>query len=557
MNVGRLAWRTPTGGMLWEIWGRRKLNFALHAAALLAALLCVSWIHHGLGDITRAVLMLFLVCCFLGAFLDLLTCFGYIEVDARKVQAGFPARLLLKPVSTLRLVLTPMIFGGAAVVTVLLLWNKLVLQPLAPAAGLDPLWLGAVVLSFFWWMQSIAWSLPLFPGRQLIIVIAAVIHLMLGMWSEWPANILSRWQWPILSALLVSAVLTAWIGLILMRRGRWEGPTWMAQVWSRLYSARAAGRRKKFRSSFGAQFWLEWRRNGWLLPSLSCAGTFLIIPLIYAAQKQLGELGSGAEFRVVAASLILIGPVMLSGTLGLTIARFDQFRADGELPVYIAIRPMTNGGLVIAKLAMALASSVLTWMLTLTIGCFWLVVLGSGTLIPRLPTASPHGLLAIVIGCVPVLLLLILVTWKNLIGGISAGLTGRRWVTGLFVFWKMAFAIGLAVLIMVVKQDEKFRESLYFCLPGLLIAGLAAKIGIAAMGFVWGLRRNAITARGIGWMAGGWSVCGLFLAGYTGLVCLAINQSGLWIWIVLAGFMVLPLADLAIAPIALMWNRHR
>ena len=22
MNIGRLAWRTPTGAMLWEIWGR-------------------------------------------------------------------------------------------------------------------------------------------------------------------------------------------------------------------------------------------------------------------------------------------------------------------------------------------------------------------------------------------------------------------------------------------------------------------------------------------------------------------------------------------------------
>ena len=52
-------------------------------------------------------------------------------------------------------------------------------------------------------------------------------------------------------------------------------------------------------------------------------------------------------------------------------------------------------------------------------------------------------------------------------------------------------------------------------------------------------------------------MCGLFLAGYGGLVCLAMNKSEMWIWAALAGFLVLPLAELAIAPLALAWNRHR
>jgi FtsH-binding integral membrane protein len=102
-----------------------------------------------------------------------------------------------------------------------------------------------------------------------------------------------------------------------------------------------------------------------------------------------------------------------------------------------------------------------------------------------------------------------------------------------------------------------FRETLLHWLTGILIACVAAKIAISTAAFAWGLRRNAITARAVGWIAGGWLVCGLFVAGFAGHVCSAINQPDLWIWIALGGFLILPLADLAIAPLALAWNRHR
>lgn len=57
--------------------------------------------------------------------------------------------------------------------------------------------------------------------------------------------------------------------------------------------------------------------------------------------------------------------------------------------------------------------------------------------------------------------------------------------------------------------------------------------------------------RAAGWIICGWSVCGLFAAGYAGLVCHAINKHSLWIWAALAAFLMLPLAELAIAPSAL------
>ena len=160
-------------------------------------------------------------------------------------------------------------------------------------------------------------------------------------------------------------------------------------------------------------------------------------------------------------------------------------------------------------------------------------------------------------GCVPGLLLLVIWTWKNLVAGMGAGLTGRSWIIKLFPVWRTALLLGLCALISVAKSHVNFKAAWLPWLTGGLLVCLGAKIAFSIAVFVWGLRRNAITARAVGWIVGGWLAGGLFLAGCAGHVCSLINQSGLWIWIALGGFLILPLADLAIAPLALAWNRHR
>ena len=147
--------------------------------------------------------------------------------------------------------------------------------------------------------------------------------------------------------------------------------------------------------------------------------------------------------------------------------------------------------------------------------------------------------------------------WKNLMAGIGTGLTGHPWIANLGIAWRGAAYTGLMALVMAANLYEDFRETLLHWLTFILIACLTVKIAVAIAAFVLGLRRNTITARAVGWIAGGWLVCGLFVAGYADHVCGAINQPGLRIWVALGGFLVLPLADLAIAPLALAWNRHR
>lgn len=558
MHVGRLAWRTPTGAMLWEIWGRHKLSFLWQGAALAASVFFAQWKEHGASKDVAPLLIMASCICFLGAYLYLLTSFAYIEVDARRVQLGFPGRLLLKPLSTARLVLAPMLFGGLVIVTVFAIWTELVLRHFGSVATSDLLLISAVLLSFFWWMQALAWSLPLLKGRVLVLLVVGLIHLLVAIPPQMPVRISSGCQWRILAALLVSAVPAAWIGLKGMREGRWEGPSRISVLWGRLGSARAQGARKSFGSAFGAQFWLEWRRQGLLLPGISGGMALLMVPGILTGLKWLGA-GAGPQDEIQRMMLILpllVLPLVLSLLMGSALARFDPLHSMGELPLYIAVRPMTNGGFVTAKLAMALATSVLTW-LVMTAAFLCVALMGKETLLSKAGLVTPYGPVAFITGCVPGLLLLVIWTWRNLVAGMGAGLTGRTWIIVAFIFSRVLLLDALILLVATAASNVNFRQALLHWLTGILTVCLAAKLAVSIAAFAWGLRRNAITARAVGWIAGGWSVCGLLVAGYAGRVCNSIRQPDLWIWVALGGLLILPLADLAIAPLALAWNRHR
>ena len=555
MQVGRLAWRTPTGAMLWEIWARHKMNFLWQGVTLGAGLGFVQWKQHGVSEILATLLALASLAGFVGGYLHLLSCFAYVETDAAKVKVGYPGRLLSKPLRTFQLVMVPMLLGGLATTTMLDIWVAFVLKPLGFLPAYDLFWISTVLLSFFWWMQALAWGLPLVRFRSLVMVAAALIHLTVGVMPQLPFDISPGWQWGILAALLGSAVPFAWAGLKLMRQGRWEGPSRISTLWRWLRLTRARGRRGKFRSAFGAQFWLEWQSQGWLLPSFSGAMACLVFPFMFFVGFK--WVGVDAPPPEAILALMLIGPLLLSGMMGAVMAKFDQLDSSRELPGYISVRPMTNGGFVMAKLAMALATSALTVLLNVAGAILCLAIAGKGTVFSQAGLVTPFGPVSYLAGCMPALLLLIVMTWKNLLAGMGTGLTGRPWIANLFLFWRGAAGMGLIALVMTAKLYEDFREALLHSLTGILIGCLAVKMAVSIAAFAWGLRRNAITVRAVGWIVGGWLVCGFFMAGCAAHVCQANNRADLWIWVALGGFLIFPLADLAIAPLALAWNRHR
>src|SRR5208283_1682182 len=114
---------------------------------------------------------------------------------------------------------------------------------------------------------------------------------------------------------LASAVPAAWIGLKLMRQGRWEGPSRISLVWSHLRLASVRGRRKRFGSALGAQVWLEWRTKGWRLPAISGGMAFLVvgvgaIPLLMFRHGA-GEAGSDGYPEMMGLLSMFILPLLI------------------------------------------------------------------------------------------------------------------------------------------------------------------------------------------------------------------------------------------------------
>ena len=549
--------------MLWEIWGRNKANFLWQMAALAAGFCFVCGNEHSASRDASENWGAAAFSCFLLAYLHLVICCGYFEVDARTMQLSYPRRLLFKPVSTTRLALMPMFFGGIITLSSFLIWTELVLRQWVNFTPSGLLWISAVQLSFFWWIQALAWSFPFPKGRLFVLIVMAIIHFLIWHMAQTRADAGSIWHWPILFALLLSALSVAWLGLKLVRRGKWESPFRIQLFWTRQTDTAAQVRRQQFNSVFAAQFWLEWRRQGLLLPVVSGGVACLLIVVSFLFRKISGTAGQSGDPEM-AASLItffvlptLALPLILSALLAPLMAWFDRFHSTGELPVYIAVRPMSNGGLVLAKLAMALATSALTCFVAAA-ACICLMLPEKGILFSKAGLVTPFGPVGFMTGCVPVLLLLVIWTWKNLVAGIGAGLTGRVWISAVFGLWTIyGLNFGLFLLADTARTDVNFREVLLHWLTTILVACLAVKITLSITAFVLGMRRNAITARAVGWIVGGWLVCGLFVAGYAGHVCNSIHQPDLWLWVALGGFLILPLADLAIAPLALAWNRHR
>ena len=545
--------------MLWEIWARNKMNFLWQAIAL-AAGFCFVWCNeNSLSPDATENWGTAAFSCFLLAYLHLLICCGYFEVDARTMQLSLPRQLLSKPVSTVRLAMMPMIFGGMITLSAFLIWTELVLRHWVSFSFSDLIWISAVLLSFFWWIQALAWGFPFPKGRLFLLTVIAFIHFLVWRMAQAHAGAWSSLRWPILCALVASAVAVACLGLKLMRQGKWESPLFgMRQT-----CVAAQGRRPQFRSALAAQFWLEWRRQGLLLPAISGGVACLFIAVAFWFRKISGTAAPSGDPEMVASLItffilpILALPLIISALLAPRMSWFDRFHATGELPVYIAIRPMSNGGLVLAKLAMALATSILTWLVTAA-ACLCLALAEKDALFSSAGLVTPFGTVGFMTGCAPVLLLLVVWTWKNLVGGIGAGLTGHIWISVVFSLWTIyVLNLGPFLLANAARSNVHFRETLLHWLTAILIACLIVKIATAITAFILGLRRKVITARAVGWMIGGWLVCGLFVAGYADHVCSTIHKPDAWIWVTLGGFLILPLADLAIAPLALAWNRHR
>jgi hypothetical protein len=149
------------------------------------------------------------------------------------------------------------------------------------------------------------------------------------------------------------------------------------------------------------------------------------------------------------------------------------------------------------------------------------------------------------------------VTWRNLVSGLSLGLSGQTTFATGFNWLRFAFYLSVFVLGKQAWERPESRTALLDWLPWILGSALLLKLTFSVAAFRWSLRHKAVTLSVIAWIVAGWLGGGLFLAVAAGRACADLHQRQAWPWAILSGLLLLPLAELALAPAALTWNRHR
>jgi hypothetical protein len=551
---------SPAKALLWEIWRKNRWGFAL-LVVLFAVCLGLSryaaymketvslganlplavagaeyWLDAGLG--WSSVLFGFSV-------LVMFAIFGCSEAHARIGFTGIPPRQFALPVRTRTLVLWPSLLGSVTVAVFSLAWSRFVLGPLLPEGMVVPdVYLAVLLPAGLAVFQALVWGLPSFPKTRAFLVVLLVLGLIplaaiafgmqLAAGSGWPA-FWATWQ-PRLIVLFVLAwaagIAVAWFGVRLERRGAWASWQRSARLGHLLRAW--TPRSLDFGSPLHAQFWMEWRRNC----RLALLVWTIVIWSILGLSWLLGGFNqhlylSGVDDGLV--FLTTIGVIGCTAIMGLNLAR-DGASRKLACSSFVATRPIRSGELLTAKLLAGFAAWILA-MLIFALSTLVVTVLAG-------PQLHVSGL--------PVTMLLLAVSLNVFVGILPLSLSGR--IPGLP--WSL---LPLVLIYGVLGQGLSWFN--HHGLQGLLFLLLLVAVVVKLWVAVWGFRRA------IGLRLVGFGFVGAYVAFWllgTGLLVLmavwllaqrwSLREAAL---LVPAAILVLPLARVALSPLALAMNRHR
>ena len=487
-----------------------------------------------------------------GTFMYFLAVFSFgLAGDLAARQSIYPARMFTLPVTTTALAAWPMLYGSIAMAILWLATRFLVVWP--ANVEVPVFWPMLLAPSLLAWTQALTWMGYPMPGLRVIVTVIwlasidAIVMIALELKTSEPVML------AILAPNLPLAFLVARVAVGRARRGDlgglWSGGRLGRQL--KFRRPRAAAAPLAFASPAKAQTWFEWRQHGRSLPWLVA----MVVPF---------ELALLFPFKqtpvIIAETLlgVLFTPPFMAAFVAATVSQSNPQASDayGVAPL-IATRPMTNAGLIAAKLKVTIASSLVTWLVVLV--AIPIAVRLSGTA----PTVIEWGrelaksvgmprAIAIVLLSVA---LFMLSTWKQLVQSLYIAMSGREWLIKAAVFVALAF---LAVIVPVAHWalgSEIVMAALWASLPWILSGFAALKI-IAASWIAIRLHdRRVISDRML--LAGAilWDVALLALFAVFAWIAPALIIPRYVL--VLLAILAVPLVRLSAAPLALAWNRHR
>lgn len=568
--------RSAATAIGWEMWARNRVGATTIAVGILLFALAGLLIGVNVepSRMRGEVLFLWSIILFAVAFLYVVSVAVYGDLRQGSFT-GFPTRMFTLPIATSRLVLWPMLYGVAALIA---LWLATTLLVWLPARADVQWWALPLLCVVLVWFQAIAWAVP---GSAWAKVIAACIILpalkftleMVALAVAWFSfenahfdrrEILAHRILTLIifcgCALPLAYGVAVW-GVARARRGTSSGFAWLARCLDIVSAIR--NRRTKFNSPESAQFWLECRRTGLVLP-LFVVGFLMFVSVVAAPFTR------AAEHLILLIVLACLTPffAVLAGYLT---GKAGAWGGDLVLTSFLATRPLSSSALASAKIRTAAWSAALAWILFALLAPLWLKCLDTADEVANM--LRPHFVEFTryqVVGVVALVLMgLWALTWGQAAAVLTLTITGRGWVVNLGVMFYLLMAsllivIGRSAYLDGSAEFERLLRTATWCAGVLLALKLVASIWALVDGRRSGLLTTTDLAVPVGmWILGTSSLValvvwlvpteGLPVGAVAGGVANRLSAERLALVCVLA----MPLARLIAAPRALSLNRIR
>lgn len=524
--------------VVWDILWRNRLVFPVLALllALAAGLAWATsmappdaWWVKPAGPITAVA---FVASLFLGV-----APFTLMESQGGWRMNSMITRWFVLPVRTFYLVLLPVLAGAGFMALLIAAWMPVLNRV---AQGFDGLYFGAVLAVGIVALQAVAWTVPRKPSQ--FWTVAAILFPVVLMLSTVPQDQPGREQfrYGMLVPLSYATVLLfafAWYAARRNRCGDWAGELPIDRLWMFLRQGGAKRlRHRDFHSSATALFWsdtlppLRLLVFSWLSFVLVVFGYCLLtVPRDHPELPWTPRL-----MAVIGLSLFPVAAVIWMAVWGLFVGSEPASGFRTRLSSFRATLPVSCGTLAAQRLTTVLLGWTMIWLPLLGLSAWYDPTLAG------MPSAEAMAAMR------AVLARLMTLGAQVVVGALPLFLLGRFEGFPNLLLASMGSWLWAAALASFVRVDDEpgWRW-------GVVAALVLAKLGVAAWAFARGLRHGHLTWRFVATVVAGW---------------LALTGSLIWLlptwrtggaWASAAVVLLMPLARIALCPLAVAANRHR
>lgn len=476
--------------------------------------------------------------------------FGCAEPSTQRGFTGIPPRKFTLPLPTREFVMWPMTLGAASVFVLYFAWRWLVLpEVLPPAVTVPDVYLSTLLLAGLAAFQAVVWGLPSFPKTRVcflsvlvlgLICLAAlpfIARLDVVADGEWKLSPLEIKTVPVFALVWVFSRWAAHAGVHAERHGGWFDPSRRFEVLDQL---RGLMPRTfiQFVSAFHAQFWIEWRRNGRLAVTLWALLVAISVVVQIVVRIQMASEEGSQNFKQYSEALppiMIIAAIAWAAISGLNLAR-DGSSKRLALSSFTATRPVETGSLLAAKLL----AGILIWV-------FGVAILGVGFLAAVLAGGIPNnwpgfGSTAYVLA----------ISLNIFIGILPLCLSGK--IPGFpWSLLPLLLVYGLIMNIMIwFERHQAYHDWIFI----LIAWAVFIKLVIAFCGFWIGIKEKIISSSFVAISVLAWLVVTATLVAVA-LGALIVDRAPDAGWLIPCAAFIVPIARIAISPLALAKNRHR